>query len=297
MTLKQMQYFASICQTQNMSQSARELYVSQPTMSVAIKDLESEVGYSLFKKVGNRLFLTEAGARLYREVRDVLDRYNEMETLIRSGDLQQKYIRFGFSSVSGTVLSSLICRQFLKDCPDIRVHIVEDIGQNLLKMLENDRLDAVLTGISYSLDSHFQGKFKMLELAVEPMVYCVPADSPLAGMPGISPEEIAREPVIMLKENIPMASVLEQFFRDRGCPLNIILRTGQLFTAEQYISAGVGGGFLPAQGCRDNRAIVPLRCPELEAAISFPAALYWRTKDDGAAELVRAAKKVAAGTA
>ena len=50
MTLKQMQYFASICQTQNMSQSARELYVSQPTMSVAIKDLESEVGSEFWRE-------------------------------------------------------------------------------------------------------------------------------------------------------------------------------------------------------------------------------------------------------
>ena len=293
MTLKQMQYFISLCQTLNMTRSAKSLFVSQPTLSVAMKDLENEVGVPLFRKEGTHLSLTEAGARLAREIRGILEKYNDIETMIRSGDLQRNCVRFGFSSVVGSSAAPLICRQFLNDQPDIRLSIVEGIGRDLLSMLDNGQLDVVLTGKNYHLDGPFAEKFSVLELAPEPMVFCVSADSPLAAMSSISPEEIAREPVIMFKESIPVASMLEKQFSDWGIPLNIIFRTSQLFTVERFIAFGVAGGFLPAMSCQDNLSVVPIRCKELEELTKSPVAMFWKKRDSVISGLIRSAQKAA----
>ena len=293
MTIKQMQYYLSLCRTQNMTRSAKALYVSQPTLSVAMKELEAEVGFPLFNKAGARLALTEAGARLSGEIAGIMDKYNQMESMIRAGGFQQNMVRLGFSSVAGNSIAPLICRQFISDHPDMSIRIVEDIGRFLLAMLENEQLDAVLTGRGYNTDGPFAGRFNTLDLSLEPMVYCVSADSPLARLERISPEEIAREPVIMLKENIPAATMIENWFADRGCPLNIAFRTGRLFTVERFVACGVAGGFLPELCCRDNISIVPVYCPELEETNQSTVSLYWKKQDGAVADLIRSARKAA----
>lgn len=75
MTLKQMRYFLSIAKTSNMTKSAEELFVSQPTLSLTMKELEHEVGCPLFYKKGNRLALTESGSILQEEVSKILAQY------------------------------------------------------------------------------------------------------------------------------------------------------------------------------------------------------------------------------
>jgi len=279
MTLKQMQYFLSVCQTQNLTKSAEELYVSQPTLSVAMKELEREVGVPLFQKNGTHLFLTNAGATLEEEVSSVMEQYHKMELLIRSGNLNRNYIRFGFSTIVGNIAAPEICRRFMLDNPDLRINLTEDYGNNLLWKLENNQLDVVLTGSNYSKKPKWEGKFQFRTLNHNSfMVYCVGSQSPLAKKETITMEEIAKHPIIMPNSTFPVAESLEKYFLSKGYPLNIVLRTSQLFTIERFTATGDVGGFLPEGACIGNTAIVPIECPELRDSQPNSVGIYWHKK-------------------
>ncbi len=275
MTLRQMKYFMSVCKTNNLTKSARELFISQPTLSVSMKELEREVGVMLFHREGTRLTLTDAGRTLSEEISAVLEQYDRMERLISSGRLERDYVRFGFSTVVGNYAAPVICRSFLDSHPDLRVRITQDSGSNLLWQLERKQLDVVLTGANYGNKPRWAGKFDTMIFNETDMVYCVSAESPIAGKDTITMEEIAKNPVIMPDKTFPVSEMLEKLFLNEGYPLNIILRSPQLFTIERFIATGVAGGFLPSKACIGNTMLVPIYCEKLKESQPVKIGLYW----------------------
>ena len=77
MTLNQLRYFCTASRCHSITKAAEELYVTQPTVSVAIRDLEIEFGISLFYRKGNRLILTEEGEELYNKATYILQYLQE----------------------------------------------------------------------------------------------------------------------------------------------------------------------------------------------------------------------------
>ena len=72
MTYNQLKYFNAVCQFNNISRAAKKMYVSQPSVSLAIKELEDELGEVLFLRNNNKLYLTEAGQMLWEMSEDML---------------------------------------------------------------------------------------------------------------------------------------------------------------------------------------------------------------------------------
>ena len=79
MTLNQLRYFCTASRCHSITKAAEELYVTQPTVSVAIRDLEIEFGISLFYRKGNRLILTEEGEELYNKATYILQYCTELQ--------------------------------------------------------------------------------------------------------------------------------------------------------------------------------------------------------------------------
>ena len=79
MTIRHLQIFKAVAEAGKMGQAARQLYISQPTVSKAIGDLEKEYGVLLFDRLAQKLYITEAGTRLLRYARQLLALYDEME--------------------------------------------------------------------------------------------------------------------------------------------------------------------------------------------------------------------------
>jgi len=280
MDIKQMQYFLSVSKTQNLTKSAEELYVSQPTLSVAMKKLEMEVGTSLFVRTGTHIFLTDAGATLSEEADAVLQQYNQMERLVHSGDLNRDYIRLGFSTIVGNSIAPEVCKGFQEDNPDMRIRLAEDYGIHLLQKLERNQLDVVLTGAKYAEQARWKEKFESLDLKGFRLVYCVGRESPYACRKSITLQEISTLPIILLSDNFPISRGIEQSFQEHGYPMNIAFRTTQMFTVERFIAAGVAAGFLPKEACRGNRNLVPLTVSDGDFLIPHPVKLYWQKKQE-----------------
>ncbi|SEA72538.1 DNA-binding transcriptional regulator, LysR family [Oribacterium sp. KHPX15] len=275
-TIKQMTYFLSVCKTQNLSRSALELYVSQPTLSVTIKELEEETSAQLFTRKGSRLSLTEAGRRLRDEMKKVMDQYDRMNSMINSGILTRDCLRLGYSTIIGSEAIPLIYKSFTEKNPSIHLEITEGAGWNLLQKLDEEELDAVLTVENYMQDKLWEKRFSTKNIKASLLEYCVSRNSPLASKETITLEEISREPLILFDHNFPLSDTIEKIFSIRGYNLDVRLRSSQIFMVSRFIEEGLGGGFLPASACRDHVNLVPIECPELSDSAGMEARVYWK---------------------
>ena len=258
MTLKQMNYFLSVANTGNMTKSAELLFVTQPTLSLSVRELEKEVGTPLFLKNGNRLVLTEAGEVLRDQFSQILQQYQLMQARIRSGALNKKYVHFGFSTIVGNTVAPEICCQFLRRYPTIHLETQEDFGHSLLYRLDNGQLDVVITGGSYANLRQWEDRFHVISLHPTGMEYFVQAGHPLTQKARVTMEEIAMVPTIMLDDSVPVSRLIQNVFSGQNLLLNVVLRSRDIYTVERFISLGVGGGFLPPESGTLNSAIHPL---------------------------------------
>ena len=103
MTLNQLRYFCTASRCHSITKAAEELYVTQPTVSVAIRDLEIEFGISLFYRKGNRLILTEEGEELYNKATYILQYCTELQADYSSMARVKPPLRIGIPPMLSTV--------------------------------------------------------------------------------------------------------------------------------------------------------------------------------------------------
>ena len=121
MTLNQLRYFCTASRCHSITKAAEELYVTQPTVSVAIRDLEIEFGISLFYRKGNRLILTEEGEELYNKATYILQYCTELQADYSSMARVKPPLRIGIPPMLSTVFF-----------PELLIDFMTNIRKSLL---------------------------------------------------------------------------------------------------------------------------------------------------------------------
>ena len=103
MTLQQLTYFCAVCRYHSIVRAAKALYISQPTISTAIHELEKEFHISLFLHTPNRIHLTEEGAAFYERANDLLQRARNMQEEFSQAALSVRPIRVGIPPILSTI--------------------------------------------------------------------------------------------------------------------------------------------------------------------------------------------------
>ena len=127
MTLNQLRYFCTASRCHSITKAAEELYVTQPTVSVAIRDLEIEFGISLFYRKGNRLILTEEGEELYNKATYILQYCTELQADYSSMARVKPPLRIGIPPMLSTVFFPELLIAFHDQYPEIAV-VLEEYG-------------------------------------------------------------------------------------------------------------------------------------------------------------------------
>jgi LysR family transcriptional regulator, transcriptional activator of the cysJI operon len=140
MTLRHLEIFLSVCDHKNMTRAARELYLSQPSVSQAIFDLEAEYGVRLFERLNHRLYLTTSGERLQSYARHILNLSEQVKKEL-SGQQQAGSIRIGASLTTGTYLLPGVVSAYNKKMPEVEVFTLVDNTNVIEKWILEDRID------------------------------------------------------------------------------------------------------------------------------------------------------------
>ena len=158
MTPLQMKYFDTVCRFQNISKAAAYLHISQPTITVAIQSLESELGIKLFYRNGKHLLLTQEGSVIWDKVASILSHIEQLEKEIRDVAHNKNHIRLGVPLQIGVKLLPKLFNEFKALHPEINLEICEAGGIEALQLIERDELDMAITNYDNNFSDNLSYK-------------------------------------------------------------------------------------------------------------------------------------------
>ncbi len=191
MTLRHLRIFVAVCEERSMTKAGQKLFMTQPTVSFAVKELEQHYQTKLFDRISKRLYLTDAGSRLLAYARHLTSLFDELEngSQIFSGS---GTLRIGTSITIGNCLLPGLLKTFSGMRPDAVISVLVDNSEKIAQAVLENRLDVgFIEGTSYS-PSLISEPFQDDEL----VLLCAP-NHRWAGQKTVKPEELLHEPVLM----------------------------------------------------------------------------------------------------
>lgn len=240
MTFLQLRYFCTTCRCHSITGAAKELYVTQPAISLAIKDLEEEFETALFHRQGSKLTLTPAGRQLYERAIYILQYCNDMQQEISSIGKNAVPLRIGIPPVLSSIFFPGMLTAYKKAYDGGNV-ILEEFGSvKACKMVQNDDLDLALVNMEqYDID-HFNCRV----LLNDQLVFCVSPAHPFAGRDVINWEDLDRQDIILFNNDSVQNTLLKARFQLHNITPHIIMQGSQLFTIINFLRSGTVGSFL-----------------------------------------------------
>ena len=150
MTLRHLKIFVAVCDYKTITKASEALYIAQPSVSLAISELEDYYGVRLFDRISRKLYLTEAGERVLGYARHITDLFEEMEQRIKNAEASGT-IRVGASITVGTCLLPFYAKKFESAFPHLTLSATVENSDILEKMVLGNKLDlALIEGIPHS---------------------------------------------------------------------------------------------------------------------------------------------------
>ena len=269
MELRQLEYFYMASSLRNITRAAQKLHVSQPNITVAIQKLESELGVQLLDRSQKLLTLTPEGkvflSRIEVALENIRDAVRELDDY---KNLQKGAVKIGIPPIVGAYLFPKIFSHFQQHHPSLELSIVEDGSMSIRQALEDGDLDlgmVITTGIGNLLSTQ--------PILKEEIVVCLPVSHRLASRETIALEELAGEPLTMLKKGSYHRHVLMEAFKELGITPYIILSSNQVETIKGLVARKVGVSFLPRVTLEDSEKIVGV---PLEEPLYIDIGLAWK---------------------
>ena len=240
MTLAQLRYFCTAAQYHSITKAAEALFVTQPTVSIAVRDLEKEFALSLFSHAGNRLVLTEEGEAFYRKAHAILASCDDLQAEYVSLDRHRIQVRIGIPPMLSTVFFPELLDAFHEKHPDIWLELQEFGSVRCCDLVQDEILDIGLINMEIpNID-----KYSYLELTSDPLYYAVSSSHPLAGRTELSLSELDEWPLILYNQDSVQNQIMQARFNALNISPRIVMRSSQLQTILKFLRQGSCGCFL-----------------------------------------------------
>jgi LysR family hydrogen peroxide-inducible transcriptional activator len=195
-TLRQLEYLVALADTLSFREAAERCLVTQPGLSMQIRELEEKLGVQLFERSRRRVVATAAGTSLALRARRILHEVDELTDTARAlrapltGDLRLGVI----PTVAPFVLPRVLLE--VRACyPELRLHVHEDRTAALVELLHEGKLDLLLLAEESDI-----GGCTVLPLYRDPFQLAVPRDHPLAKRKRVSERNLAELPLLLLDD-------------------------------------------------------------------------------------------------
>ena len=275
MNLRDLRYLVAVADHQHFGRAAKACFVSQPTLSMQIKKLETELGVALVERSPRRIMLTQAGERVVERARIVL---READTIVdiaqQAKEPESGTLRIGLFPTLGPYLLPHVVPQVHARFPHLELLLVEEKTEEILARLRNGELDVgILARPVHDDQLHEEPLFD------EDFVLAVPADHPLAGTSGpAATSVISGERLLLLDEGHCLRDQALAVCELSGASERNGFRATSLETLRQMVAAGVGVTLLPELAVRppvppsDDVRLIRFAEPVPRREI----AMYWR---------------------
>jgi DNA-binding transcriptional LysR family regulator len=266
-TLHQLKVFEAVARHSSFTRAAEELFLTQPTVSMQVKQLSKTVGLPLFEQVGKKLFLTSAGKELYATCQDVFQRMTEFEIAIADlKGLKRGTLRLAVVTTAKYVIPRIL-GPFCQRYPGIDISLTVTNHQYVLDSLASNRDDLYI--LSQLPDESDAEVHPFME---NPLVVLAPRTHPLAFEKDIPLARIAEEPFIMREPGSGTRKAVQKLFDEHALPLKVKLDLGSNEAIKQAIVGGMGLSVLSKhtlalEGLNNQLVVLDVE--------GFPIERYW----------------------
>ncbi len=266
-TLHQLKVFEAAARHGSFTRAAEELYLTQPTISMQVKQLTKVIGMPLFEQIGKRLYLTSAGQELFAACRDIFGRISQLEMAIADlKGLKQGQLKLSVITTAKYFVPRLL-GPFCQRYPgvDFALQVMNHEG---LIMRMNENLDDlyILSQVPDSIDIT---PHRFLE---NPLVVLAQREHPLVGQKKIPLERLSGEPFIMREEGSGTRRAVEQLLNQHNVSVKVKLELGSNEAIKQAIVGGLGLSVLSLHTLALEGATGKLAILDVE---HFPIERHW----------------------
>lgn len=247
MTLTELRYIVAVAQEKHFGRAAQRCYVSQPTLSIAIKKLEEELGMVIFDRSSSEVMATEAGLRIIIQAQRVLEEANQIKHLASEtqNELEGVFKLGLIFTVAPYLLPSLIL-SLRELAPAMPLQLDENYTDPLTEALKRGDLDAIIVA-----EPFHEAGLVTTPLYDESFFVIVPKGHKFENMPEISREQLAEERILLLTEGNCMRdnvldSCQELAAQQKISGLSNNIQGSSINTIRHMVASGLGISILPA---------------------------------------------------
>lgn len=271
MKLTQLEYFCTAVQCQSITAAAKKLYVTQPAISGAIRELEKEFSVILFSHARNKMTLTEEGRLFYERAEQLLREVETAKQQLSDLGSAQQTVKVGIPPLWGTTFFPDLLHDFNARHPNIRLVFYEYGSARAAALVKEKVLDIALANLSMDDPESFQSAC----IGRDHFIIVVDPSHPLAARESVMLEDLAGIPLVMYNTDSVQNNSIHSRFAAPGITPNVQLYSSQIYTMKSMLHNTPCAGFFYASLLQDHPDLVGI---PIEPRIEQRVGLLWRKR-------------------
>ena len=254
--IKHMKYFIEVVKQGGMTNASKSLYIAQPTISKAIKDIENEMGTPLFDRSKRHLILTDAGQIFYEKSKEIVALYDYLPSeMERLNGLETGHINMGMSAVMNMKILINILGAFHQQYPNVTYNLIENGGKTIEQQIINDEVDTTLDK--------------------EDLRLIVSREHRLAKYETVKLEDLAGEDFILFNKDFYLNDKIIENAKNVGFVPNTVAQISQWHVIEDLVTNELGISILPTSISEQLNGDVKLLRIE-DAHVHWELGVVWK---------------------
>lgn len=275
MSLRHMRIFVAVCSAGSMTAAAKQLFLSQPAVSLAISELEQDYNVKLFDRISNKLRLTESGEQLRQYAEHIVYLYDEMEQRMRNSE-ETGTLRVGTTHNLGGFFLPQKVVALQKLYPDLKITAKSDkLEVIVLAILQNELDVAVVEG---EVDDPY---IQSVQVGEDPIMFICPPGHPFEGRADVELSEVVKEPILLRTKDNSVRNYFDGMLAAHGYHIEPTWECGSNFPLTMGVHNGIGIGVLPRLHAHEvvgSRQCGVFNIKGLESPSTKISAIYHRNK-------------------
>lgn len=255
MTPQQLKAFVAVARTSSFARASEQLHLSQPALSLSIRNLEQALGGPLLIRTTRQVRLTPEGALLLPQALQLLaDWENVRERLRQRFTLQRGHVTIAaMPSFAGNVLPGILA-SYLDRYPNIEVTVQDVVNEEVIELVQSGRVE-----LGFGFEPEASPQLDFTSLFADTFIAILPPGAAGITARSITWKQLLAQPFVGLQKPSSMRRLLEESVADAGMQLAVALECHQLATVGQLVAQGVGVSVVPSL-CRPQMTALGVQC-------------------------------------
>lgn len=240
MNIRKLEIFYKTAECLNMSQVAKEMYISQPAISQCISEIESEIDVKLFDRIGKKLYLTHEGKIFYEYIRRILNIYEESINVVQSYKSNKGKLVIGASKTIGTYIMPTIIHKFNEKEKDIEISMIIDNKHNIEEFILNNKVD-----IAFIEGTVSSKEIILKEIWKDELVFISSTNHQWNGKKYLSIDDLKSNKFVIREDGSGTRERFEDFLKSKDIKFDSYIELSNLEAIVNYVKLDIGVSCVP----------------------------------------------------